>query len=160
MISPATAYAASTVGNAAMCVALPREQTAKIYLNGTQIAKNDEAVRQNIPDEASRRNRVVNPSLASSPDPSSSPSQETDWKFFGIAAAQAAAGLFVADKLASSAEDKKMVNGAIAAGALGNVALFSLTPFAKDTVKPEMRGINLAMQAGVAGLAIKSLLEK
>ena len=38
-----------------MCIALPREQTAKIYLNGTQIAKNDEAVRQNIPDEASRR---------------------------------------------------------------------------------------------------------
>ena len=98
--------------------------------------------------------------LASSPDPSSSPSQETAWKFFGIAAAQAAAGLFVADKLASSAEDKKMVNGAIAAGALGNVALFTLTPFAKDTVKPEMRGINLAMQAGVAGLAIKSLLDK
>ena len=29
--------------------------------------------------------------LASSPDPSSSPSQETAWKFFGIAAAQAAA---------------------------------------------------------------------
>ena len=161
MISPATAYAASTVGNAAMCIALPREQTAKIYLNGTQIAKNDEAVRQNIPDEASRRKprRQSNPSLASSPDPSSSPSQETAWKFFGIAAAQAAAGLFVADKLASSAEDKKMVNGAIAAGALGNVALFSLTPFAKDTVKPEMRGINLAMQAGVAGLAIKSLLD-
>ena len=52
-----------------------------------------------------------------------------------------------------------MVNGAIAAGALGNVALFSPTPFAKDAVKPEMRGINLAMQAGVAGLAIKSLLD-
>lgn len=69
MISPATAYAASTVGNAAMCIALPREQTAKIYLNGTQIAKNDEAVRQNIPDEASRRKprRQSNPSLASSP---------------------------------------------------------------------------------------------
>ena len=84
---------------------------------------------------------------------------DAGWRFFGIAGAQACAGLYLADKFAKG-DDRKILNGAIAAGALGNVGLFASHKFCQDTVKPEMRAVNLAMQAGVAGLAIKSLLEK
>ena len=84
---------------------------------------------------------------------------DAGWRFFGIAGAQACAGLYLADKFASG-NDRKLLNGVVAAGALGNVGMFAAHKFTNDSVKPELRAFNLAMQAGVAGLAIKSLLEK
>lgn len=127
MISPATAFAVATVGNSVACIALPRDTTRGIYLNGSEIAKNDEAT--------------------------------CAWKFMGVAGLQAAGGLYLAEKLATSKEDKQKINGLIAGGALGNTALFALNGFCNEQVKTEMKAINMAMGIGVAGLAIKSMID-
>ena len=127
MISPATALAAATVGNSVACIALPRDTTRGIYLNGSEIVKNDEAT--------------------------------CAWKFMGIAGLQAAGGLYLAEKLATSKEDKQKINGLIAGGAIGNTALFAFNGFMAEQVKPEQRALNAAINIATAGVAIKSLLD-
>ena len=82
------------------------------------------------------------------------------WRFFGLAGGAACAAVYLADKNINNADDRKILNGAIAANAIGNAALFVQHKFMEDHVKPEMRWLNLGMQAGVAGLAVKALLDK
>ena len=68
--------------------------------------------------------------------------------------------MYLADKTVTNADDRKILNGAIAANAIGNAALFVQHSFMENHVKPELRWLNLGMQAGVAGLAVKALLDK
>ena len=81
------------------------------------------------------------------------------WKFFGIAACQLGATLLVADKAITSKEDKKKLNMAIAGSGLAYAGMFAANGFCKDMVKPEMRIINAVQQVGVAGLALKALID-
>lgn len=127
MVSPATAFAISAVPNAVTCIALPRDTVRGIYLNGSEIVKNDEAT--------------------------------CAWKFMGVGLLQAAGGLFLAEKLATSKEDKQKINGLIAGGAIGNTALFAFNGFMAEQVKPEQRALNAAINIATAGVAIKSLLD-
>ncbi len=85
---------------------------------------------------------------------------DAGWRFFGLAGGAACAAVYLADKNINNAEDRKILNGAIAANAIGNAALFVQHKFMEDHVKPELRWLNLGMQAGVAGLAVKALLDK
>ena len=77
----------------------------------------------------------------------------------GVGLLQAAGGLFLAEKLATSKEDKQKINGLIAGGAIGNTALFALNGFMAEQVKPEQRALNAAINIATAGVAIKSLLD-
>lgn len=83
---------------------------------------------------------------------------DAGWRFMGVGLAQACVGAYLADKYVKG-DDRKLLNGALAAGAAGNIALFAGHKFVKDQVKPEMRYLNMAMQAGVAGLAVKAMLD-
>ena len=85
---------------------------------------------------------------------------DAGWRFFGLAGGAACAAVYLADKTVTNADDRKILNGAIAANAIGNAALFVQHSFMENHVKPELRWLNLGMQAGVAGLAVKALLDK
>mgnify|MGYP007132254889 FL=1 len=78
----------------------------------------------------------------------------------GITGALACGAVYLADKNISNADDRKMLNGAIAANAIASTAMFVAHPFAENTVKPEMRWLNAGIQAGVGALALKALIDK
>ena len=49
---------------------------------------------------------------------------DAGWRVFGLAGGAACAAVYLADKNINNAEDRKILNGAIAANAIGNAALF------------------------------------
>jgi hypothetical protein len=49
---------------------------------------------------------------------------------------------------------------AIAGTSLAGVGLFAAHPFCKETVKPEMRAMNVAINLGVGAFALKAALGK
>lgn len=49
---------------------------------------------------------------------------DAGWRFFGLAGGAACAAVYLADKTVTNADDRKILNGAIAANAIGNAALF------------------------------------
>ena len=74
----------------------------------------------------------------------------------GIVACTAAA---LADK-ACGAEDKKKLNGAVAATSLLTAGFFATNDTMKRDVKPAMRALNIATNLGVGAYAIKEALGK
>ena len=81
------------------------------------------------------------------------------WKFMGITGLVASGSLMLADKAISSKDDKKKLNALIAGTSAASCGMFVANGFCKDMVKPEMRIANAAMNAAVAGLAIKALID-
>lgn len=74
----------------------------------------------------------------------------------GIVACTAAV---LADK-ACGAEDKKKLNGALAATSLINAGFFAANDTMKRDVKPAMRALNIATNLGVGAYALKEALGK
>jgi len=74
----------------------------------------------------------------------------------GIVACTAAT---LADK-SCGAEDKKKLNGAIAATSLINAGLFATNNTISKDVKPAMRGLNIATNLGIGAYALKEVLGK
>ena len=74
----------------------------------------------------------------------------------GIVACTAAV---LADK-ACDAEDKKKLNGALAATSLINAGFFAANDTMKRDVKPAMRALNIATNLGVGAYALKEALGK
>ena len=74
----------------------------------------------------------------------------------GIVACTAAV---LADK-GLGAEDKKKLNGAVAATSLLNAGFFATNDTMKRDVKPAMRALNIATNLGVGAYAIKEALGK
>ena len=74
----------------------------------------------------------------------------------GIVACTAAV---LADK-ACGAEDKKKLNGAIAASSLINAGLFATNSTMQNDVKPAMRAMNIATNLGIGAYALKEALGK
>ena len=85
---------------------------------------------------------------------------DAGWRFMGISGALACGAVYLADKNISNTDDRKMLNGAIAANAIASTAMFVAHPFMENTVKPEMRWLNAGIQAGVGALALKALIDK
>lgn len=81
------------------------------------------------------------------------------WKFMGITGLVASGSLLLADKAISSKDDKKKLNALIAGTSAASTGMFVANGFCKDMVKPEMRIANAAMNAAVAGLAVKALID-
>jgi hypothetical protein len=76
----------------------------------------------------------------------------------GVAGLLACTGTMLAEK-ACSKQDKKILNGAIAAASVGNAALFGFNGMMKDDVRPVIRGLNIATNLAVAGFAAKKAME-
>ena len=74
----------------------------------------------------------------------------------GIVACTAAV---LADK-GLGAEDKKKLNGAIAASSLINAGLFATNSTMQSDVKPAMRAMNIATNLGIGAYALKEALGK
>ena len=74
----------------------------------------------------------------------------------GIVACTAAV---LADK-GLGAEDKKKLNGAIAASSLINAGLFATNSTMQNDVKPAMRAMNIATNLGIGAYALKEALGK
>ena len=74
----------------------------------------------------------------------------------GIVACTAAT---LADK-SCGAEDKKKLNGAVAATSLINAGLFATNSTMQNDVKPAMRAMNIATNLGIGAYALKEVLGK
>ena len=71
----------------------------------------------------------------------------------------ACAGAMLAEKHCS-ADDKKLLNGTIAAVTLTNVGLWMTNDTMSNEVKPPMRALNIASNLAVGALALKEALGK
>ena len=81
------------------------------------------------------------------------------WKFMGITGLVASGSLMLADKAITSKDDRQKLNALIAGTSAATCGMFVANGFCQDMVKPEMRIANGIMNAGVAGLAIKALID-
>ena len=84
---------------------------------------------------------------------------QAGWKFFGITGLVASGSLMLADKAITDKDDRKKLNALIAGTSAAGCGMFAANGFCKDMVKPEMRIANGIMNAAVAGLAIKALID-
>lgn len=84
---------------------------------------------------------------------------QAGWKFMGITGLVASGSLMLADKAISDKDDRKKLNALIAGTSAATCGMFAANGFCKDMVKPEMRIANGIMNAAVAGLAIKALID-
>mmetsp|Transcript_6466 Transcript_6466/g.26876 ORF Transcript_6466/g.26876 Transcript_6466/m.26876 type:complete len:133 (-) Transcript_6466:98-496(-) len=130
-VSPAQAFALVNGGNFASCLTLPREQTLQIFCT----------------DEYRTGKGKVNEEA------------EVAWRFMGTTGIVACTAAVLADK-ACGAEDKKKLNGALAATSLINVGFFAANGTMKRDVKPAMRALNIAANMGVGAYALKEALGK
>jgi hypothetical protein len=81
------------------------------------------------------------------------------WRFYGSAGILAVGGALLAEKHCSG-QDKKLLNGAIAATTLTNAGLFAMAPCMKNDVKPAIRALNIACNAAAGAVALKAALGK
>lgn len=130
-VSPALAFAAVNGGNFASCLTLPREQTLQIFCT----------------DEYRKGAGKVNEEA------------EVAWRFMGATGIVACTAAVLADK-GLGAEDKKKLNGAIAATSLINAGLFATNSTMQNDVKPAMRAMNIATNLGIGAYALKEALGK
>jgi|TARA_B110000977_G_scaffold191567_1_gene263842 hypothetical protein len=77
----------------------------------------------------------------------------------GSAGIIACTGAVLAEK-ACSADDKKKLNGAIAATSFINAGLFAANSTMREDVKPAMRALNIASNLGIGAFALKEALGK
>jgi len=84
---------------------------------------------------------------------------QAGWKFMGITGLVASGSLMLADKAITDKDDRKKLNALIAGTSAASVGMFAANGFCQDMVKPEMRIANGIMNAAVAGLAIKALID-
>ena len=77
----------------------------------------------------------------------------------GTAGIVACTAAVLADK-ACGAEDKKKLNGALAATSFINAGFFATNNTMKNDVKPAMRALNIATNLGIGAYALKEALGK
>jgi hypothetical protein len=65
----------------------------------------------------------------------------------------------LADKAITSKDDRQKLNALVAGTSAATCGMFVANGFCQDMVKPEMRIANGIMNAAVAGLAIKALID-
>jgi hypothetical protein len=121
----------SPTGNFVSCLTLPREQTLQIFCT--------DAYRTG----AGKVNGEA----------------EVAWRFMGATGMVACTAAVLAEKHCS-AEDKKKLNGAIAATSFINAGLFAANGTMQTDVKPAMRALNIASNAAIGAYALKEMLRK
>jgi hypothetical protein len=130
-VTPALAFTLAQGGNFVSCLTLPREQTLQIFCT--------DAYRTG----AGKVNGEA----------------EVAWRFMGATGLVACTAAVLAEKHCS-AEDKKKLNGAIAATSFINAGLFAANGTMQTDVKPAMRALNIASNAAIGAYALKEMLRK